>query len=343
MKALVKKAHGVGQVELLEVPRPQVGPRDVLLRVAACGICGTDLLIVEDKVDIYRPPVILGHNVAGVVAEVGPEVSGVAPGERAAVDMNVGACGHCAYCLSGREYLCAGRKGLGYGIDGGMAEYLALDERFVVKVPDGVSLAEAAAMDFCNAVHSVVDRTGGVAGKSVVIYGPGFQGLSMLQVARLEGAGPVVMVGRRRHAERLQLAKRLGADFAVASDEQDVGELVRDLTDGLGADVALETTGAPSALNEAIHTVRKGGTIAMLGSLPADALVDMHTVVYSEITLSPVRGYNAANVAYFVEALRLGKIDLQPFIKSFPLEEWEQAFAERQERRVIEPLLVPRA
>lgn len=341
MRALVKKGYGVGQVELLEVPRPKVGPRDVLVKVAASGICGTDVLILEDKVNIYKPPVTLGHNVAGIVAEVGPEVRSLAVGDRVAIDMNVGACGHCDYCLGGREYLCAGRKGLGYGIDGGMADYLCIDARFAVKVPEGVSLEEAAIMDASNAVHGVVDRAGGVRGKTVVIYGPGFQGLSMLEVARLEGAGTIVMVGRGRHAERFQLAKRLGADYAVASDKEDVGALVRSLTKDEGADVALETTGAPEALNEAIHVVRKGATIALLGSLPGDAVVDMHTVVYSEITLSAIRGYNSGNVAYLMQALGEGKLDLKPFIETFPLDKWEQAFAARVQRAVIEPVLVP--
>lgn len=341
MKALVKAAKGAGNLALMDVNIPKTGPHDVLTKVAACGICGTDILILQDKVDIYKPPVILGHNVAGIVIEVGSEVRSLAPGDRVAIDMNVGACGHCTYCLGGREYLCAGRKGLGYGIDGGMAEYLSIDARFAVKVPEGVSLEEAAIMDASNAIHGVVDRSGGVRGKTVVIYGPGFQGLSMVEVARLEGAGSIVMVGRGRHAERLRLAKRLGADYALASDEEDVGELVRGLTNGEGADVALETTGAAEALNEAIRVVRRGGTIAMLGSLPGDAVVDMHTVVYSEITLSPIRGYTSANVAYLMEALGQGKLDLKPFIETFPLDKWEQAFAARIQRAVIEPVLVP--
>ncbi|MHB1133259.1 MAG: zinc-dependent alcohol dehydrogenase [Chloroflexota bacterium] len=341
MQALVKTAQGVGQLELRDVPPPPFGPGDVLVKVAACGICGTDLLIRDDKVDIYRPPVILGHNVAGTVAAVGAEVSALRPGDAVAIDMNVGACGQCEFCQSGREYLCPGRKGLGYGIDGGMAEYVAVPERFAVRVPAGVALAEAAAMDFCNAVHAVVDRAGGVRGKSLLIMGPGFQGLAMLQVAKLEGAGPIVLVGRRRHAERLALARRLGADHAVASDVEDLPALLRELTGGQGAAVALETTGAPEALNEAIHLLRKGGTIATLGSLPSDAVVDMHTVVYNELTLSAVRGYNSANVAYFLEALRQGKLDVEPFLRSFPLANWEEAFAARQRREVIEPLIVP--
>ncbi|MHB9091103.1 MAG: alcohol dehydrogenase catalytic domain-containing protein, partial [Chloroflexota bacterium] len=104
MKALVKTAVGEGNVALLEVPVPEYGPRGVLVKVAAAAVCGTDVLILHDKVDIYRPPVILGHNVAGTVAAAGSEVRSLAVGDRVAIDMNVGACGHCAYCQSKREY-----------------------------------------------------------------------------------------------------------------------------------------------------------------------------------------------------------------------------------------------
>lgn len=341
MKALVKTALGVGNMALLDVEEPKVGPRDVLVRVGAAGICGTDVLIMQDKVRIYNPPVILGHNLAGTVAGVGAEVAGFAVGDRVAVDMNVGACGRCSYCRQEKEYLCVGRRGLGYGIDGGMAEYLSVGEQWLVKVPAGVPMEQACAMDVCNAIHTVVDRCQIRFGSSVAIFGPGFQGLSMLQVARLMGASPIFLVGLERHDERLKLARRLGADYAVASDREDLPRLVREVTGGRGVDAVLETSGAPSALAQGIAVARKGGCISMLGSLPEESQVDMHTVVYSELTLFGARGYNRANVHFFVDALAAGKLDVGSFVETFPLENWEGAFRARRERRVIEPVLVP--
>ncbi|MHB1007410.1 MAG: zinc-dependent alcohol dehydrogenase, partial [Chloroflexota bacterium] len=291
MKALVKTAVGEGNVALLEAPVPKYGPQGVLIKVAAAGVCGTDVLILHDKVDIYRPPVILGHNVAGTVAAVGSDVRSLTVGDRVAIDMNVGACGHCAYCQSKREYLCKDRKGLGYGIDGGMAEYLAVDEEWAVKVPEGVDLTEAAAVDACNAIHTVVDRSPIGPGKSVLILGPGFQGLMMLQVAKSLGAGPLILVGGVRHEERFPLAEKLGADYTVASDREDLAAFVADLTGGEGVDVVLETTGSASALTEGLAVVRRGGCITMLGSLPYQMDIDMHHVVFDEISMNGVRGY----------------------------------------------------
>ncbi|MHB1417666.1 MAG: zinc-dependent alcohol dehydrogenase [Chloroflexota bacterium] len=341
MKALVKRARGVGNIALLDAPAPAVGPHDVLIEVAAAGVCGTDVLIAQDKVSIYRPPVILGHNVAGTVAAVGAEVQGFSPGDRVAVDMNVGACGRCAYCLSKREYLCPSRKGLGYGIDGGMAEALSVDERWLVKVPAGVPLVEAAIMDFCNAVHSLVDRADVRKGSSVAIMGPGFQGLAMVQVARLLGASPVLLVGLQRHRARLALAERLGADQVVMSDEQDLPAAAQEVTNGEGFDVVLETTGSSKALGQALAIVRRGGCLTALGSLPADAEVDMHRVVYDEVSVNGVRGYNRENVRFFLSALAAHQLDVGSLIQAFPLDSWEEAFDARAQRQVIEPVLIP--
>lgn len=341
MRALVKTAFGAGNVTLLSREVPPLGPRDVLLRVAAAGVCGTDILILQDRVRIYRPPVILGHNVAGIVAEVGREVTGFASGDRVVVDMNVGACGRCFYCRSQREYLCPGRKGLGYGIDGGMADYLVVGEEWLVRVPDEVSLVEASTLDVCSAIHTLVDRSAVRYGSSVVIFGPGFQGLSLLQVAKLLGASPIILVGFARHAERLELAKRLGADHVVSADQQDVGAAVAALTGGSGADVAFETAGAPAALRDALAVVRRGGSVTTVGSLPDETAIDMHRVVFDEITVRGVRGYTRENVVFYISAVRSGRLNVKPLIGTFSLDEWERAFDARVQRKVIGPVLVP--
>lgn len=341
MRALVKTAKGAGQLALLEVDPPRLSARDVLIRVAGAAICGSDVLIRDDVLKIYNPPVILGHNVAGVVTELGPEAEGFSMGDPVVVDMNVGACGRCAFCRSQREYLCPGRQGLGYGINGGMADLLAVPDRWLVKVPVGVPLVEAAAVDLANAVHAVVDRSDIGYGSSVVIFGPGFQGLAMLQVAKLLGASPVVLVGLERHRERLRLARELGADLAVAADRENLRAVVAEATGGQGADAVLEATGDQSSLAQALSVIRRGGGITMLGSLPENAVVDMHQVVFDELNLRGVRGYTRENVEFYLSALRDGRLNVKPFVHTFPLSEWEEAFAARVRRQVIEPVLVP--
>jgi L-iditol 2-dehydrogenase len=341
MKALVKTAVGPGNMEIRQVPEPKVGFRDVMIKVEGAGICGSDVLIWQDRMPLYVPPLILGHNVSGVVTEVGSEVRGLPLGTRVIIDLNVGACGRCPACRSKREYLCLSRTIIGFTIDGGMAEYMSVPQPWVVPIPDNVDMYHAAAVDVCNAIHTVVDRSPIGYGTSTVILGPGFQGLTILQVAKLLGASPIVMVGRERHKERLALAKELGADYAVASDLEDLPKLVSELTGGQGVESVIETTGVEAGLGQAVEIVKKGGCITLLGSLPTGTSLDMHKVVYDEISLLGVRGYNRENIEFFLSAMKSGKIDVSSFVGTFPLENWQEAFEARVNRKVIQPVLVP--
>jgi threonine dehydrogenase-like Zn-dependent dehydrogenase len=155
------------------------------------------------------------------------------------------------------------------------------------------------------------------------------------------GAGPLIIVGRSRHEERFPLAKRLGADHAIASDRTDLAALVAEVTEGEGVDVVLETTGSATALVEGLGVVRRGGTVTMLGSLPEAASIDMHHVVFDELNLNGVRGYNRDNVHFFLSALAEKKLDVASLVGLFPLSEWEQGFDARSNKKAIEPILVP--
>ncbi|MBI3945945.1 MAG: zinc-dependent alcohol dehydrogenase family protein [Armatimonadetes bacterium] len=266
MRAAVIERPLAARVEERDVP--EIGPADVRVRVAACGVCGTDAHIFHGGFRAQYP-VVPGHEFAGEVAAAGADVAHVRPGDRVAVDPNIH-CGVCPYCRRGRIHLCENLTALGVNIPGGFQEFCRVPAQQAYRLPETLSFAEAAfAEPLACCVHGM-DRARIQAGDTVVVLGAGTIGLLMLQLARLEGARRVV-VSEPAEA-KADLARRLGADVVVNPLRTDLHALVRDQT-GIGADVVIECVGSPRTVAQALALPRRGGRVLLFGVNPKDAEV----------------------------------------------------------------------
>lgn len=333
MQALVKTAYGAGNMELRDVPVPTMGPDDVLVRVKAAAICGSDMERFTGRLNIYTPPVILGHEISGVVEKIGENVDSVEIGARIAIEANAYACGRCLFCREGRENLCASRKGIGYDVDGGFAEFIKVPADMLIPVPDSVSHEIACLMDLCVAVHAVADRAHVGPESNVLIMGPGFLGLCLVQLCRLAGVRHITVLGTDRDSARLDLARRFGA----AEILQTADDLRRD-----EFSCVFEASGSPQAYQLAIKHVSRGGEIISLGVLPEDAGIAMREVTLREISVNGVRAYRFPNCQTAMELLEDRRVDLEPLLdRVMPLANWREAFDMLVPGEAVKIVLVP--
>jgi alcohol dehydrogenase/L-iditol 2-dehydrogenase len=228
MKAVVLYGKEDGCVELRDVPEPTIGPEECLVEVKYCGICGSEAHMFHGQLTLLaRPPVILGHEWSGQIVQVGERVVGFAVGDRVTCETAAETCGACALCRSGAYNVCPERRGFGFGADGAFTRYVRARHQRLHHLPEAVSY-EAAAMTepICVAYNALAEKSRIHPGDTVVIIGPGPVGLFALQVARLAGAGTLIVTGTRRDAVRLELARKLGADIALDVTEQDPAEVL---------------------------------------------------------------------------------------------------------------------
>ncbi|MEU9831596.1 L-threonine 3-dehydrogenase [Streptosporangium sp. NPDC048047] len=325
MKALVKAEAEPG-LWLMDVPVPEVGPGEVLIRVLRTGICGTDLHIRSFDAwarQTLRTPLIVGHEFCGEVVEVAPGVEDVAVGDFVSGEGHL-VCGRCRNCMAGRRHLCRNTVGLGVNRDGAFAEYLTLPASNVWVHRTPVDPDVAAIFDpFGNAVHTAL--TFPMVGEDVLITGAGPIGLMAAAVATHVGARNVVVTDLS--PERLELARKLGVSLALNVAQTPIAEGVRRLGMREGFDVGLEMSGHPQALRDMIANMTHGGKIAMLG-LPAEEFsVDFATIVTSMITLKGVYGREMYETWYAMSVLLEKGLDLSPVITDrFSHRDFDAAF-----------------
>jgi L-iditol 2-dehydrogenase len=341
MKALVKTQKGKGFLQYMDMPEPVPGAGEVKIHVKVCGICGTDLHIRLDEFHNF-PPVILGHEFSGIVAELGAGVRGIEVGQRVVSEVLYQPCGRCRACKTGYHNLCLTRRGLGWAANGAFAPYTVVEAGNVHIIPDTVSFEEAALTEpLAVCACGVCELTGVKSGELVLVTGPGPIGLLTAQIATAEG-GRVIVAGTGADAERLAVAGRLRIYATVNVQETDVVELSRSLTDGLGADVVFECSGAAQAARTGLEAVRKGGKYTQVGLFGRPIEVDMDQVALKELE---VRGVSSSNWRGWDRGLRLmdqRQIELRPLISGiFPLSEWEHAFELAEKKQGLKILLVP--
>lgn len=327
MHALVKARTEPG-LELRQVPVPTVGPRDCLIKVEATSICGTDVHIYEwDKwaADRLRPPLIVGHEFAGHVVEIGDEVREVEVGDRVTGEGHL-FCGHCYYCRTGQAHICAQGSIIGVDTDGCFAEYIRMPAANLWKLDDEVTPEIGAIHDpLGNAVHSVM--AAGVSGETVAVVGCGPIGLCTIAVAKRAGAAEVIGIDVNPY--RLALAERMGADAVVNPERDDVVSFVQGRTQGLGVGVALEMSGHPAGIHSALDMLRKGGRVVLLGLPQNPVQLDLSAqVIFKEAQLFGINGRRMFDTWYEMSRLLRGGLDVSPVITHrFPLAEYEAAFA----------------
>lgn len=343
MKALVKTKIEPGNLEYKEVPTPEPGPGQIRIKVIRAGICQTDNVYVNDGGFALRPPVILGHELSGLVDKLGEGVTGFKVGERVITQTTYHVCGHCRYCKVGEYNHCPERKGIGSAADGGFAEYCVNRAESVMHIPDNVNFDQAAVVEpLACGVHSLTERYCVSVNDVVVILGPGPIGLFAAQVAKAQG-GTVIMAGLTRDVPRLELARdTLHVDRVVNLDEEDLVEVAKSYTEGYGADVVVEATGARSAVDLGMLVVRRRGTFIPMGVFNHTIETDFHNIKKKELT---VFGSHAQIPTSWEKALKLierGVIDVNPIISHvLPMSEYKAAFELVDNKQGLKVLLDP--
>ena len=344
MQALVKTRRGPGHVDLLDWPEPKIGPGEVLIEVQACGICGTDVHIYHDTVS-SDPPVVLGHEMSGVVVEVGAEVGHLKPGDAVSAETHHGLCGVCRYCRTGFPRHCRARGTIGRRVDGAFARYFKTDSARVYALPPGVDLLAGAITEpLFTCTHAVLERGEVRAGEVAVVLGPGAMGLLAAQVARAAGA-TVVVAGLSGDAGRLALAREFAMPHVVNIEAEDLIAVVRQITDGYGADVVFECAGAVSAVQLAVRLLRKQGRLVQVGLLGGAAVpLPMDEITFNALD---VRGAVGATATAKDAALRLlasGAVQTRPLVThQYPLAAWREAFARWEAKEGVKIVLLPTA
>ena len=313
MKALLLKQYM--EMEFTEVPLPEIGPADVLVRVKACGICGSDVHGFDGSTGRRIPPIIMGHEAAGIVVRTGPAVTGFQEGDRVTFDSTI-YCGECFFCRRGQVNLCENREVLGvspgpYRRHGAFAEYVSVPAHIVYRLPDALPFERAAVVEAVSVAVHGVSLTPVALGDTGVVVGSGMIGLLAIQALRLAGCSRVIAVDLED--SRLELAVRMGADAGLNPGQCDAAARVAELTGGRGADVAVECVGATAPIQTAIACVRKGGAVTLVGNLAPAIELPLQSVVTRQIRLS---GSCASSGEYpaCIDLIARGAIEVAPII-----------------------------
>jgi len=342
MKAVVKAAAEPG-AEIRDVPVPQSGPGEVLLRVLRAGVCGTDLHIWSwDRWSQGRlkPPVTLGHEFVGEIVERGAGVAGLAAGDRVACESHI-VCHTCIACRTGNAHVCENTRILGVDVNGGFAEFVCVPAVNCWRVPDGLPLEVAAVMEPCgNAVHTAF--AGELSGRSIAVTGCGPIGLFAIGVARAAGAAHVFASDVSPY--RLELARAMKADAVIDARSESLAERVRALTDGRMLDGVLEMSGHPAAVRDGLAALRMGGRMSMLG-LPTEPFeLDWNRlVIFKGVTLHGIIGRRMYETWFQLDQLlRSGRLDLRPAITHvMGMDRFEEAIGLLRDGRAGKVVLVP--
>lgn len=344
MKALVRKSLNAGDFAYEEVPKPQHKEDEALIKIKAVGVCGTDVHIYTGHV-VTDTPMIIGHELCGVVEEIGSDVNNVKVGDRVVSRLNVGVCGSCRACLTGSPHMCQHRQCPGYKIPGADAEYMAIEAKQLIRLSDQIEFVHGAIVEpMAIVAHALLERSKVEPEDIVVIFGPGPIGLIALQMARLNGAAKIIVVGTDIDLpKRLRLAGKLGADLLLNAQRENIEEIVADLTGGKGVDLVIEASGAESAINTGIRILRRQGRMCVLG-LPTENRSNVGWLDAAEKSLSIVFNYSSSpwswNMA--VSMLDRGAFHAEDLITHiYPLEKYTEMFDAIKNGEVIKGVFLP--
>lgn len=324
MRALVKRKPEAG-MWMEEVPVPEPGPFDVLIKVDKTAICGTDLHIYkwdEWSQKVIKPGLVIGHEFVGHVATVGNGVRDVRPGDRVTAEGHI-TCGHCRNCRAGRRHLCPNTVGIGVNVNGAFAEYVTVPEMNVWHLPDAIPSELAAFFDpYGNATHSALSFD--VVGEDVLITGAGPIGIIATGICRHVGARNIVVTDLNEY--RLKLARDMGATRTVNVQKENLDDVVEDL--GMeGFDVGLEMSGSAPAFNDMLNHMYHGGHVALLGILPASTQIDWDQVIFKGLELKGIYGRRMFETWYKMTQMVLGGLPLGKVLTHrLPIDRFQEGF-----------------
>ena len=325
MKALVKATAGPG-LEMMDVPMPEVGPMDVLIKIKKTSICGTDVHIWKWDAWAQRAipvPMHVGHEFCGVVESVGSGVTDIVPGELVSGEGHI-VCGRCRNCLAGRRHLCPKTLGVGVNRPGAFAEYLSIPYRNVYKVDPSIPEDVISCFDpLGNAVHTALSWD--LVAEDVLITGAGPIGCMAAAVCRFAGARHVVVTDV--NPWRLELAKKLGATRTVNVAEESLGDAMKSLGMKEGFDVALEMSGHPSGLNDILNHTSNGAKVSLLGIFPDKVAIDWDKVIFKGLILKGIYGREMFETWYKMSSMIRAGLDISPVITHrFPVADFKKGF-----------------
>ena len=319
--------QGKGQLCVQDWPVPEPGPFEVLIKVMACAICGSDPTVVYKGWQAFPPygTFIPGHEYSGRIVAVGPQVLDFKIGDRVAIETHKG-CGYCKNCKRGRYTICmnygkpeTGHRHYGFTTNGGYAGYVVNHISTLYKIPDNISFEEASLITTAACVHFALDNVGGLLGGETVAYSAGPIGLMAVQLVKALGAKKVILAGKRE--SRLAAGKKVGADVVVDVAREDPVKVVMEETAGVGADLVVECSGGNTAVQQSIHMAMRGGRLSLIGDSHEPMTIDMRKFVLSDMRAAGVRGEGMGDCARSLALFGAGKIQAKPLITHhFPLE-----------------------
>ncbi|GMB01178.1 zinc-binding dehydrogenase [Pelosinus sp. IPA-1] len=326
MLALVKTELGYGNLHVIEREEPKMGKDEVKILVKYAGICGSDVHMYEGRYKVSAP-VTLGHEFAGEVVEVGENVTEVKVGERVTSETTFYICGQCKYCKSKDYNLCKDRKGLGNQQDGAFTKYVVARKESIHKLPENVDYQSGALTEALACAHHAVTKSTIRKGDVVVVLGPGPIGLFVAQIAKTYEA-KVIITGLEKDKSRLEKGKELGIDVTVDIQNQDIKETVNELTQGYGADVVFECTGAPPSVNFGLDLLTKKGQYVQVGIFPtAEILTDFEKIIQKELSITGCRSQRPSDWEPSLQFMNDNSVNAKALIShQFNITEWDKAY-----------------
>lgn len=339
MLALVKTALGHGNLDVIEREEPIAGKDQVKILVKYAGICGSDLHTYEGKYKV-NAPVTLGHEFAGEVVEIGENVTEVKVGDRVTSETTFYICGECKFCKSQDYNLCSSRKGLGTQQDGGFTKYVVARKESIHILPKDVDYLSASITEALACAHHAVAKSNIKKDDVVVVLGPGPIGLLVAQIAKAYEA-TVIITGLEKDNSRLDKGKELGIDFALDIQHEDVKQTVNELTNGYGADIVFECTGAPPSVNFGLDLLTKKGQYVQVGIFPTtEVLVDFEKIIQKELTITGCRSQKPSDWEPSLQLMNDKKVDAKALIShQFHITEWDKAYTSIKSGEAIKVVL----
>lgn len=344
MKAVVKYDNVAGATEVRGMPVPEIGDDDVLVKVAYIGVCGTDPHMHQNLVSFkMNVPLIFGHEFSGTIQKLGKNVEGYKAGERITAETHADYCGKCMMCRKNMYHLCRDRKGYGFKAHGAFAEYVKVPSRILHKLPESISLKEAALTEpLCVAYAAVVKNSVVAPGDIAVVIGPGPIGVLCTKMLSILGVSDIIVVGTEGDDERLKIAESYGATMTLNSSRDDVEAIVAGIGDNYGADLVVDTAGVAATLKLSLDIVRPAGHITKIGWGPKPVNFSLDKIIEKSVTL---KGHFSHTWDVWEKCLNMmgkNQVDLKPLIThELPITEWEEAFRLVEEKEAMKVVLTP--